>query len=193
MSTHLLKPPAVAEGAGIRILAPASFAMQARATGGLLSDGMPFTDGAGGSLTGTVTDATGATIPGATIMVRNATTGVARVVKTDSAGRYVVGGLEPGGYEVRATAPGFQTRQVTGVMVAALGGNVANLSLQVGAATETVTVTTAPADLQADHVYAAKKKSAPAPARSQVPALFEITTDGGEHWTSADGLSWTRK
>ena len=172
---------------------PASFAMQARATGGLLSDGMPFTDGAGGSLTGTVTDATGATIPGATIMVRNATTGVARVVKTDSAGRYVVGGLEPGGYEVRATAPGFQTRQVTGVMVAALGGNVANLSLQVGAATETVTVTTAPADLQADHVYAAKKKSAPAPARSQVPALFEITTDGGEHWTSADGLSWTRK
>jgi hypothetical protein len=167
--------------------------MQARATGGFLADGAPFTDGAGGSLTGTVTDAAGATIPGATIMVRNATTGVARAVKTDSTGHYVVGGLAPGAYEVRATARGFETQQLAGVTVAASGTSVANLSLRVGAATQTVTVTTAPADLQMDHVSPAAKKSAPAPAPSQVPALFEITTDGGEHWTSADGLSWTRK
>jgi hypothetical protein len=172
---------------------PAAFPMQGRATGVFLSDGTSFTEGAGGSLSGLVTDASGATIPGSTVVVRNSTTGMSRAVKTDSTGHYVVGGLAPGIYEVRATARGFEAQQVAGVTVAASAASVANLTLPVGAATETITVTTASPTLDTDHGYATKKKSVPAPAPSQARALFEITTDGGEHWTSPDGLSWTRK
>ena len=172
---------------------PASFAMPARATGGLLADGTPLTEGAGGSLSGLVTDASGAIIPGATVVVGNSTIGMSRTVKTDSTGHYVAGGLAPGAYEVRAAARGFETQQLSGVTVTASRESVANLSLQVGAATETVTVATASPSLDTDHVHATKKKSVPARAPSQTPALFEIITDSGEHWTSPDGLSWTRK
>jgi hypothetical protein len=170
-----------------------SVAMQGRATGGLVSGAGSLTGSAGRSLSGVVTDATGAVIPGATVVVGDSATGLARTVKTDSAGRYRVDGLAPGTYEVKGTAQGFEAKELDGVRVSASAVNVANLSLQVGAETQSVMVTEAPPLLQTDHAYEAKKKSAPKPATNQAPALFEITTDGGEHWTSADGLNWTRK
>ena len=53
-----------------------------------------------GSITGTITDSTGAVIPGATVTVRSATTGVEKTVQTGSVGQYAIPGLAPGFYEV---------------------------------------------------------------------------------------------
>jgi protocatechuate 3,4-dioxygenase beta subunit len=56
---------------------------------------------AGGTLTGTVTDSSGAAIPGAKITIRDVATGIAREISTDAAGLYSAPNLLPGSYEVR--------------------------------------------------------------------------------------------
>ena len=64
---------------------------------------------------GTVTDESGGLLPGVTVVVRNIDTGLAREVITDSDGRYIVPGLPPGSYEVRAELAGFQPARQTNV------------------------------------------------------------------------------
>jgi len=173
--------------------APASWTMQTRTAGGLFSGETPPAGNANGSLSGMVTDATGAVIPGASVVVVHSTSRAVRAVKTDSGGRFVVSGLAPGAYDVRAAAPGFRPAQLAGVTVAAAAESVANLSLSIAASTQTVTVTTAPPAEPMDSLSATAKPSAQALPGGEIPVLFEITTDSGEHWTSGDGLKWTRK
>src|SRR5260370_7728620 len=61
------------------------------------------------TLAGTVTDPTGAVVPGASVKVRSLSTNVLRESVSDSAGAYVVPSLQPGDYEIRTTAAGFGT------------------------------------------------------------------------------------
>ena len=61
-----------------------------------------------GSIQGTVTDSTGAVMPGATVHVLNKATGVASATTTNSVGFYQVPGLLTGNYEVSVTAPGHE-------------------------------------------------------------------------------------
>jgi hypothetical protein len=63
----------------------------------------------GATLSGTVTDASGAVIAGAEVSVRNTATGITRETTTDSAGFYTVPNLIPGPYEVKISAKGFTT------------------------------------------------------------------------------------
>src|ERR1700730_15263587 len=81
----------------------------------LLVVGYGYTQVAGGTISGTVTDASGALIPIAQISIRNLATGVTRTVSTDSAGFYSAPNLLPGSYEVTTTAPGFATLVQTGI------------------------------------------------------------------------------
>src|SRR5690242_17328313 len=60
-----------------------------------------------GQITGTVTDPTGAVIPGATVTVRSVDTGAERNTTTTGEGRYTVPNLNPGLYDVVVTATGF--------------------------------------------------------------------------------------
>ncbi len=62
-----------------------------------------------GEISGTVQDATQATVAGAQVRIRNTDTGMERVVTTTGSGNYVVDFLGPGHYEVLATGPGFGT------------------------------------------------------------------------------------
>jgi hypothetical protein len=140
------------------------------------------------SLAGTVTDKTGAVIARATVVVTNTATRASRTATTDANGHYAVDGLASGSYEMAATAAGFAPLQLAGVTVDGSRANVANLALEVGASTETVTVSASAAELDSGRL-AAKKAAAPA---LQPPAIFEITTDTGERWTSADGKTWKR-
>ena len=59
------------------------------------------------TLAGTVTDPTGAVVPGANIKVRALATNTIRETVSDSAGAYTVPSLQPGDYEIRTTAAGF--------------------------------------------------------------------------------------
>jgi hypothetical protein len=64
---------------------------------------------AGATLSGTVTDPSGAAIVGARVSVTNRATGVNRAVPTDSAGFYSVPNLQPGNYDVTVSSTGFAT------------------------------------------------------------------------------------
>ena len=85
-------------------------------------------------------DQSGAAIPGATVTLKNADTGVARTTLTNETGKYEALSLPAGTYEISASLAGFQTAVRMGVVLA-LGQNpVVNFALQVGALSETVTV-----------------------------------------------------
>jgi carboxypeptidase family protein/TonB-dependent receptor-like protein len=100
----------------------------------------------GATLSGTITDSTGAMIPKAKASITNTATGVSRDAITDADGFYSVPNLLPGNYSVTALAPGFSTKVETGITLEVGGSQVLNITLRVGQATETVDVaTTAPA------------------------------------------------
>lgn len=92
------------------------------------------------TVSGIVTDETGAVLPGVQVAVENTATGAQRTIVTDAAGRFAAPQLAPGPYEVTATMAGFETLTRTGITLAV--GQQANLSLpmKVGAVTEQVTV-----------------------------------------------------
>ena len=149
------------------------------------------------SLTGIVADATGAVIADATVTVTAANAKNIRTVSTDGKGRYLVEGLPPGVYRIEVRARGFESRTVNDVTVAASMQSVANVSLAVGASTETVKVESAerPDRTQSVSPHDMKrtlKKAAKPVAEVPPPPVFEITTDKGQRWTSSDGAAWTR-
>jgi hypothetical protein len=70
----------------------------------------------GGSIQGTITDASGAVLPNVAVVVTSPDTGQSRTVSTDSAGFYSVGPLNPGDYTVGITAAGFKSLSVKTVV-----------------------------------------------------------------------------
>jgi hypothetical protein len=94
------------------------------------------------SIVGTVTDTSGAVIPGANITVSNLAKGLTRTLVSNSAGAYVAADLPIGDYVITAEAHGFQRLVRTGIVLN-VGATVrADLRLQVGAVTQEVRVTT---------------------------------------------------
>src|ERR1700722_8130609 len=95
---------------------------------------------AGATLLGSVTDVSGATIPGAAVVVRNQATSVSREVTTDSAGFFSVSNVLPGIYDVSVSASGFSTRVATGVVLTVGATQSLNFNMQVGNVSEKVEV-----------------------------------------------------
>jgi hypothetical protein len=93
-----------------------------------------------GQIVGEVTDPTGAVIHGATVIVSEPSTGTTRTAISNSVGRYTVPLLPPGTYEVKVTAPGFQTFTDTNIAVNAATSTTVNAKLPVGQATQQITV-----------------------------------------------------
>ena len=94
-----------------------------------------------GTIQGTVFDQSGGAIAGATVTVVDTARGISRSLTTDSAGAYVAVNLIPGAYVVRGEAKGFQALEHSNVAVE-VGQNIrVDLTLQPGAQTQTVTVT----------------------------------------------------
>lgn len=106
------------------LLAPRMFGQEFRAT-----------------ISGSVTDPTGAIISGAKIEVREAGTGAISRTVSDAAGQYVVPFLLPGNYSVTASANGFETLTRNGITLQAQEHPIIDLVLKVGSASSTVTVT----------------------------------------------------
>jgi Carboxypeptidase regulatory-like domain len=94
----------------------------------------------GGSLLGTVTDPRGAVVPGATVAATETSTGVKQTLATDSRGFYSFQSLPVGRYDVEVTAPGFSPLRKTGVVIDLNGKVMVDVSLAIGAQSETVTV-----------------------------------------------------
>src|SRR6202790_1472425 len=95
------------------------------------------------TIQGTVTDATGATVPNATVTARNQNTGEERSTVTDAAGLYVLPSLPVGTYRIEVKAPGMQTTAATNLPLE-VGSNVRqDFTLKVAATSETVEITAA--------------------------------------------------
>src|SRR2546425_12464916 len=70
-----------------------------------------------GTITGTVSDATGAVIPGATIEAKNVATGAVYQAGSSETGNYTLAQLPAGTYEVSAALPGFKRFLRTGIAI----------------------------------------------------------------------------
>jgi len=103
------------------------------------------------SITGMVTDASGAVIPGATVTLTNTGTNVSQTQQTSSGGDYAFPLLEVGTYGIKVEAKGFKTFSAPGVSVSAGDRARVDAAMQVGEQSTTVEVeaSTAPA-LQTD-------------------------------------------
>ena len=94
----------------------------------------------GATLSGTITDVSGAQVPGASVSIRNTGTGDVRAVSSNESGLYSAPNLLPGAYELTVTAKGFATYLQKGISLTVGAQLVQNISLKVGQAKETVEV-----------------------------------------------------
>jgi len=94
-----------------------------------------------GDIRGTVTDPSGALIPGVLVTVMNTDTGVSKDFTTNSDGLYDTNSLVPGPYTVTFTKDGFE-QLVRGPITLEVGFTTVNAQLKVGSTTQQVTVTT---------------------------------------------------
>ena len=101
-----------------------------------------------GDVTGTVTDPTGAAIPGATVTLTNVNTNASQHAATNLEGSYRFAFVAPGSYKITVSATGFQTQQHSGVNVSAGQPTPANIELALAGATQTVDVVEAGASVQ---------------------------------------------
>ena len=108
--------------------------------------------GGSGTIQGTVTDPSGAVVTGATVTAAHVETGVETSRKTTDAGFFVLTPLQPGEYTVTVKADGFQTLIQKSMVVVALGNIGWNPKLQVGAASQSITVEAAPLQLHTEDV-----------------------------------------
>lgn len=106
--------------------------------------------GATGSILGTVTDSTGAVIPGANVTVTNAATNVSNKTVSSSSGDYNVPSLIPGLYRVTVEATGFSKSVTTGIVLAVDQKVRVNAVMKAGAVTSTVTVSAQAVTLDTD-------------------------------------------
>jgi hypothetical protein len=99
-----------------------------------------FAQGDRGTITGTVTDPTGAVVPNANIQLTNTETAVVYKVATTNTGNYTVANLPVGNYELTVESSGFKKFDRPGLVVQVAETIRIDAVLQVGASTDTVTV-----------------------------------------------------
>ena len=93
------------------------------------------------TISGTVEDPNHSGLPGVTLTVRNTDTALTRTVATSPEGRYVIAGLPPGHYDLRAELASFKPHVRRGLQLTVGQALVVNIAMEVGGLSEEVTVT----------------------------------------------------
>src|SRR5690349_20765884 len=101
-----------------------------------------------GTITGAISDPAGTVIAGAAIEARNVATGAVYPAASSTTGNYTIAQLPAGTYELTVSSMGFTKFVRTGLGVEVAGTLRIDAALEVGAATESVTVTEAAAQLK---------------------------------------------
>ena len=120
----------------------------------VLLPALTFTQSSNSTVSGSVSDASGALIPGVTITATNTQTGIVTTVLSNESGVYNFASLQPGVYSLSAELPGFQTRTYSAVQLGLSQQIRLNFTLQVGGVAQSVEVTVA-----ADTLLAASSSS----------------------------------
>lgn len=149
---------------------------------------------AGGAIEGTVTDESGAVLPGATVTVRNQGTGIARETTTDGSGVFRAPLLPVGTYEVTAALSGFATTRRPNLTLT-IGQTLAvDVSLKVATAQEEVTVTAEAPILEATRTHQAstvgERSVANLPVNGRNFIDFVLTTPGVSRDTRGGDISF---
>ena len=100
-----------------------------------------FAQAVTGTILGTVTDATGGVMPGATVTLKHEGTGLTRVVVTDNAGEFTAPALPTGKYTLSAELSGFKTVALSNIDVGVDQRVRINVKLEIGTVSESVTIT----------------------------------------------------
>jgi hypothetical protein len=149
------------------------------------------------ALTGTVIDAAGGVIPGATVTVKSIEMGTTYEAVSNSSGAFSVPALNPGNYAVSVVLMGFKTAQVDGVRIQPGAPTSITVTLEVGSLTETVIVestshlinTTTPTIASTLNVDQINKM--PMPTRNAINAvtfLPGVNTSGANRDSNFNGL-----
>jgi hypothetical protein len=93
-----------------------------------------------GTITGTVTDSSGALVPKASVTIIDLATNTPRETKSNAEGVYRVFGLRPGAYKVKVTAPNMGTTEVSGIQINGSDVINANAVLKIASTTQTLEV-----------------------------------------------------
>src|SRR6266478_2232511 len=103
------------------------------------------------TIVGTVTDSSGAVVPSVSITVTARDTGLTRKTTTNLSGNYVVTFLPVGQYSVTAEVSGFKKKTVTGIVLEVNQEPRVDIALEVGAVSESVTVSAEATQLQTEN------------------------------------------
>ncbi len=95
----------------------------------------------GATISGAVVDPSGAKVAGVDITITNVDTGIITTTASKSEGAFTVPNLQPGNYEVKASAQGFSTLVRKGIVLTVGQEQILNLTLQVGSVSQQVIVT----------------------------------------------------
>jgi len=94
-----------------------------------------------GTISGTISDPTGATVPGTSVTIKNVETSLSRATVSNLQGRYEATNLPIGKYEVSAAMAGFQTSVRRGIELTVGRHAIVDMALQVGEVAQSITVT----------------------------------------------------
>ncbi|OLD19899.1 MAG: hypothetical protein AUJ01_05205 [Acidobacteria bacterium 13_1_40CM_3_65_5] len=100
-----------------------------------------FAQAVTGTILGTITDSTGGVMPGATVTLKHEGTGLTRTVVTDAAGEFTAPALPTGKYTLAAELSGFKTMTLSNIDVGVDQRVRINVHLEIGAVSESVTIT----------------------------------------------------
>ena len=116
----------------------------------LLSSAVSFAQFDTATVLGTVRDSNGAVLPGVTVTLKNANTAISVSAQTDADGNYQFSNVRIGDYRVSAEKQGFSTAVAERVNVTVNARQRVDLTMQIGAVTETVVITDAVQLLETD-------------------------------------------
>src|SRR3984893_13167721 len=102
----------------------------------------------GGTISGTISDRSGAVVANATVSLQNLATGVTTAVTTNAQGLYSLPNLLPGDYQETVSATGFEKAIRNGIVLTVGAQMVSNVEMKVGAINESIQVSDQPPDLQ---------------------------------------------
>ena len=145
-----------------------------------------------GTISGSVTDPTGAVVPSASVEVKEVNTGSINHTISDNAGQYVLPFLPPGEYTITVEKAGFENTARNNITLEGQAHLIINLALKIGSAAQTVTVTgEAPLVNQADASIGqviSTESVADLPLNGRTPVVF-ASLSVGVITTSAPGIS----
>ncbi len=135
-----------------------------------------------GTIRGTVMDASGAVIAGATIIITNTQTNETKTAQSDSDGRYIINFVQPSAYTVTATAPGFETNKQENVLVEISVGRPVDFILSVARLSQKIEVTSTTPPLETGtstvDTVVTSKQITDLPLNGRNPTSLEVLVPG---------------